>query len=362
MKIENLKEGMIIKDYNDLCSTLNIPKKQGNSKISQLKELERYCKFHKDGYKFIIDNIYKDIRPKKNLKVENSLYSQYIEQLILNECSLIGAATLQDRPTLELPKMSLLLRLNMINSNYSEGRKNMNKFSQYLEVPIETINDFYLTTTKNNFNIIESVLNRLKGQSLIFWSNIIKIQKDNQIYTADEFEVQYILNTEREVLNEMNLRSKRDVFLKNKWIEFSTKVLRKIKDKYGITYYYSVYNIVCSDNFVEMILPNEKVEEVKRTLNQNCIKGSIRSAENRSQKALSSDKRGNIIYNRMSEDYVEDTKKITYLVIDTLCKTNLNDSLKEIVGNKKYTYKDYMLDKAIDSACEESDDVLIDFI
>lgn len=64
MKIENLKKGMILKSYKELCSILETPIKSSNSKKAQLNELERYCKFHNDGNKFIIDKIYSIPKPK----------------------------------------------------------------------------------------------------------------------------------------------------------------------------------------------------------------------------------------------------------------------------------------------------------
>lgn len=65
MKIENLKKGMEIKNYRELCKLLNIKVKSSNSKKAQLKELERFFKYHKEGNKFIIDSIYKKVREKR---------------------------------------------------------------------------------------------------------------------------------------------------------------------------------------------------------------------------------------------------------------------------------------------------------
>ena len=55
MNVENLCEGLIIKNYKELCVLLGIKVTGGDSKKSQLKDLERYCKYHKEGNKFIID-------------------------------------------------------------------------------------------------------------------------------------------------------------------------------------------------------------------------------------------------------------------------------------------------------------------
>ncbi|MGU8679075.1 hypothetical protein ACV3Q3_13030 [Clostridium perfringens] len=79
MEIENLTEGMEIKNYKELCSVLNIKTKAGNSKKSQLKELERYCNYIKEGNRFIIKEIYKDPKIKEDGRKTNNLgkYKNY---------------------------------------------------------------------------------------------------------------------------------------------------------------------------------------------------------------------------------------------------------------------------------------------
>ena len=57
MKIENLHEGQIFKNYNDLCATLEIKAKRGNSKNAQIKEMNTLFSHHKEGNKIVIDEI-----------------------------------------------------------------------------------------------------------------------------------------------------------------------------------------------------------------------------------------------------------------------------------------------------------------
>ena len=59
MNIENLKVGQVIKNYKVLCELLGQEIKTSNSKKSQLKEWERYFRYHKEGQKIIIDEIFK---------------------------------------------------------------------------------------------------------------------------------------------------------------------------------------------------------------------------------------------------------------------------------------------------------------
>ena len=66
MNIGNLKEGMVVKNYKKLCKLLEIEVKSGNTKISQMKELETFCSFHRNGQKIIIDKIYDNPIPKED--------------------------------------------------------------------------------------------------------------------------------------------------------------------------------------------------------------------------------------------------------------------------------------------------------
>ena len=77
MKIENLKEGMVIKNYKELCRYLEWNTTTGNAKKSQFKDLERYCKYHKEGQKIVIDKIYKTPLPKEDNVRNTKNYPQF---------------------------------------------------------------------------------------------------------------------------------------------------------------------------------------------------------------------------------------------------------------------------------------------
>ena len=57
-------EKKIYKNYKEICAAMDWKVTSGESKISQLKDLERYCKYHKEGQKFIIDEIYENPKEK----------------------------------------------------------------------------------------------------------------------------------------------------------------------------------------------------------------------------------------------------------------------------------------------------------
>jgi hypothetical protein len=73
---------MIIKNYKELCAILEIKIASRKQKILQLKELERYVSYHKNGNKFIIDEIYNI--PKEKINNTNHYMAQY-SNLLINE-------------------------------------------------------------------------------------------------------------------------------------------------------------------------------------------------------------------------------------------------------------------------------------
>lgn len=59
LDLSKIKEGMVIKNYPELCKLLGIEEKESNSKESQIKELNRYVEFLKNKQSFIIKRIRK---------------------------------------------------------------------------------------------------------------------------------------------------------------------------------------------------------------------------------------------------------------------------------------------------------------
>lgn len=54
----NLQLGMVVKNYKELCSLLNLPVLGGKQRTYQLKEIERYIDYVKEGHKYVITEIY----------------------------------------------------------------------------------------------------------------------------------------------------------------------------------------------------------------------------------------------------------------------------------------------------------------
>lgn len=59
MTIENLQVGQIVNSYKEMCRLLNEKeRRQGTSRICQFKDWKRFFVWRREGYKFVIDEIY----------------------------------------------------------------------------------------------------------------------------------------------------------------------------------------------------------------------------------------------------------------------------------------------------------------
>lgn len=65
-----LSVGQEFKNYNDLCSILQLKPTNGKSKRLQMQEIERFMSLEKQGHKFVIKEIYptpKEKRPTRKM-------------------------------------------------------------------------------------------------------------------------------------------------------------------------------------------------------------------------------------------------------------------------------------------------------
>lgn len=79
--VSKLNEGMVIKNYKEMCSILNEPIKTGGARNSQLDRWRRYFEWSKDKQKYIILDVYKNPLPKE--LSDNAIYAKFFEIIIM---------------------------------------------------------------------------------------------------------------------------------------------------------------------------------------------------------------------------------------------------------------------------------------
>ena len=353
MNIENLEEGMEVKNYKKLCELLELPVKTSNSKKSQMKELERYVDFEQKGQKIIIQEIYSQPKEKIDNRSlgNNSLFGIESQKLILD------LLARNDNNTLFLSTCRLLKALEIINENYAICRQNIPKLSKIIEMDEKHIYDFYTSTHGTLKSALETTLNQLQKKSLIFWNKIITVcietayiesndmnktkivknsddkktikYKVNKDYRpATDGEIELILSTEREVLDTMGFESKQDVFKNFKWNEYNKLVMNQLYDKANIVYYYSSYKIISNKRHVLKELENIKKMHLQMILNTKVSCRLLVNADKRhsaSQDNIYIDDYKDRDLIRAKEEYLENNHKLINLLIDwTTGKIDLN--------------------------------------
>jgi predicted GIY-YIG superfamily endonuclease len=65
--VENLHEGMTVKNYKELCKLLGEKIKSGNGKVKQLERWKFYFEFERNGKSYVVTKIYDDDYSKNKL-------------------------------------------------------------------------------------------------------------------------------------------------------------------------------------------------------------------------------------------------------------------------------------------------------
>lgn len=385
IKLENLKIGMVIKNYKELCNTLEVDIKTGNSKKSQLKWFEDYFTYEKDGNKFMIANIFdKEIKPPPTRGGANNTYeyTQNIEKLLLD----ILAQNKSDGKIF-LSKNKMFHLLNMVNTNYIDCNRKIPRLSKFLDIDERNVQEWYDTTGGMLERSLESALKKLQNQSLIFWSREITIckleaikgsgywvkvqhngengeEKEQWIYEAmtrkiikeaDDDEKKYIIAVEREEMEKLNCDDKQEIIKKGLWERFENNVINILKKHKGIIYYYKSYKILFNPEHIikkqnqlnKLLLSINERKDQQHQLNSSIMQRNIDNALSRQSIASSSDiqdidlnyvdyKEMNAIdrqLRRSVDSYIDDNIKLNDTLIDKKAK-----DIRTQVNNTKIDY------------------------
>ena len=374
MNIEKLKVFLetnnTIANYKKLCEELDEKILTGNAKLSQLKELERYFKFNKQGNKFVFTETYtipkEKVDKRKDTKGNNNVYGKYIEQLVL-DLLVQNYQTTKERK-IYLSRDKMLRALDMINDNYSFGKFLRDILSDFINADSDNVKEFYMLNNRNLYETVERAFKSLESKCLVSWKLVTTVacgltefnqniiledgtivsvldfvggsEEDKEIIykethtTASDEELDTILYAENKILEVMGLESKKDVFICDKYTEFNKKVCELLNKTSNIRYYYKSYDVLFHEKVVlefekisQWILEQEVRQNIKVTLNGIISNKLVLNAEERKNKAieegskifgkLNTDKYSHMKIERRSDDnYIEDNKNIVNTVIN----------------------------------------------
>jgi hypothetical protein len=209
MNLQNLHEGQVVKNYKELCALLDITEKIGNSRKSQIKEIERHFKFKKEGHLIIVEKVYDKAEIKMDgRKLGNrSIYVDDVSVQLLNY--LVENKTKRykvgDSERTFLTARNIFQITGMINSKYLPTKQSIKAFID--ETPksleIEDLNEFFARTESKMREILMSSLKNLDARLMITYErrHLVSDKGKNRISTEKEEDM--ILDIKDIVMNEM---------------------------------------------------------------------------------------------------------------------------------------------------------------
>lgn len=354
LNLSNIKEGNTYKNYKIICDELEVKQLAGNSKKSQIKEWERYFRYDKNGHSFTITHVYDKPLPENNNKTK---YIFEIEKLIIDK-------VVKDHTNgaVFISKSELMTELRMINQNYTYAKYKQLRLSKYMDISMEEVEEFYLTSDSLIKRNIESALNNLRNKALLFWSNAItlcfiktivpkndineaktlKHESTNQYgeetasfsspqpyihkeyRKATEEEIEMVLELEKKVMKEYGCKTLNEVYKRGLHKKFYKETKNRLFDMANIYFYFNSYEIIANKKYIydewselaEHELEEKERESNKDMLNDELVERIKQNAERRHERGSSSGYQSNNKEEmRKSEDYLKNSYKLTDTLI-----------------------------------------------
>ena len=331
---ENFYSGLTIKNYNELCSILNLSNMGGNTKITNLKNIKRYCDLEKKGHKYIINEVYKTPKEKEDKRqdINNSIYVKLIESILLNE--FISAS----HRVLYYTNIQLWESLGMVNSSYKMHNYN-NKllFNEIQKIDNRVkkwhVNKAYEKSRKKLIEITKSALHSLSRRELISYNeDIFMARKNGEYFEVTDFaEIETILQCRKETLNELNCKEFRDViYNKNKNININKyyEILNtKLYNRLGYEYVFKSYRIICNRKYLKQGL-KDNVKELKKSLNSTIVNKLIDKTYKDYEKNLNDLQEGKTTF-KYGENYI-DIQKLILTKILCIDEKHIEEFIKNL--------------------------------
>lgn len=282
-------------NYRELCREMNWEAKGGNYKQARLRELESICKYHREGRKFCIEQIYdKPIEIKDD---KNDRYAQAIQALVYDMCSLNPSSDV----SIILPYSDLMTTFNFVNEAYNRDRYNVDYTAKEHNTNKVVVYDVFNNSYRNFMRAIRSALAKITNNRLIrCCDTYMLIDKDGNekplTFKTDGSIISKIIDYEDKALTYCNPQKKYnnlfEVILSHDLDLYYGYVIKQIQQNIDskVVRYKRIYYCICSEeyikNFKQYQLENEERICFLSTIRERANISAMRSAERRYKKAI----------------------------------------------------------------------------
>lgn len=294
--------GQVLKNYKELCKALGITEKKSGSKAYQLKEIERYIEYHKQGNKFIITKIYDEPLEKVENRGSKSIYKDLIYSSLI-----VILHKNRNNKNFFITKSKLLEQLGFVNKNFAECRTAVKAAANYLKVDEKFLIDFLKANQDRVNTVFQYHLDKfieetdcclVKKDVIRISENIPKLLGVEQDEVgerhrfATDKEIEKIEKYEEEVLKMLKVKKKSDLHIKNLWPKFVHECNTQLKsdsDFKIFNYYYKVYVFKINKLKIEDLykdLTEKKISVLSAAINKASKESALDSIQTRKAHAL----------------------------------------------------------------------------
>ncbi|MBU5311054.1 hypothetical protein KQI38_03375 [Tissierella carlieri] len=322
MNINNITEGLIVKNYREMCKLLDEKVKDGKSKRLQLEDWKRYFDWKNEKYKFIITEIYPEPKEKIDGRVNNggnianTKYDELMDKLIIN--------LLVDYVYIEESFSQVMDILDLFSRKYVDLNKSGYKtFAEINKIGVGVT----LTYQQKLNNIVkkcfETSLNRLAKNGVITYEKRIMMMDNKLEKSLADIEMEEkIKETEQKMYEEMDIKHYNRIIM---------DVNRRFKSKVGkeleIMNYWNVYCFELVDKNTDY------VEEDRDELMKRLINSVVESVKGQKYK----DDAGEAFQPYGYEKYQEQIDKLTRLLWklpeEYKTETEIATAMESLFGN-----------------------------
>lgn len=284
-----LTVGRIFKNYKELCRFMGWKVYSGGkAKRLQLEQLERLCKYHKEGNKIVIDEVYSvAIKKPEDGRSKNNIFINPIEVILLFSLRSID----NEKDDLYFSNTKFYKILGLFNKNYDELEcLDTSSIVEVLQVDYLTIKSFKVNSKSEANKIINRALKSLYSRKVIdYYEGRIIVDENGVSRLATPEETKIITRVEKETLSSLGCINYGQLEYRSLYGKYTKLVNKKIQESTIKNYKYSYrgYCVTshnksvaeeidrqCKDDNFKLLndLFAEKMQRVTKSRNRSAIK------------------------------------------------------------------------------------------
>lgn len=255
MNIQNIHQGDTYKNYIALCGALQIPVQSSTSKTKQLKEMSTYFRYHRNGHKYIIDEVYPQRQVIFFHPGEDSDKIAYHVKTLLTQHLLHNDA-------ITVTKAELYNIFGLVNETFVKEYPQNNKLESY----------FRQVTLKKCYSASWYSLEALQRDNIIAMaSECIITDLGGKTSSASENDLKQVRGIEIGTCNNLGCHNVDEVFMKGLNSHYFFSLHRNL-EKIGLSKVTYKHNIQLVDPRSIIELDSKKIRSIRQEANKRIIK------------------------------------------------------------------------------------------